>query len=90
MELDFHLNIFKELEFHNFFYLFKSLVRYNSIVQKSSFKLKLDFKKIKFQNMGISLKSFKHEHFAGKFWRKGQMPILATRYYKVFTHLKDH
>ena len=39
-----------ELEFQNFF-----LVCYNSIVQKSSFKLKLNFEKIEFQNRGISL-----------------------------------
>ena len=39
-----------ELELQNFF-----LVCYNSIVQKSSFKLKLNFEKIEFQNRGISL-----------------------------------
>ena len=43
MELKFHKNIFKELEFHNFFFFFKFSVRYNLIVQKLSFKLKLNF-----------------------------------------------
>ena len=42
-----------------FFFFFLILVRYNSIVQKSSFILKLDFLKIEFQNMGISLNCFK-------------------------------
>ena len=38
-----------------FLFLFLFLVCYNSIVQKLSFKLKLNFEKIEFQNNGISL-----------------------------------
>ena len=68
MELEFHLNFVKELEFHEleyftwyssslytelefqifFFYKFNFSVFYNSIVQKSSFKLKIYFQKIEF------------------------------------------
>ena len=38
-----------------FLFFFYFSVCYNSIVQKLSFKLKLDFQKIEFQNRGISL-----------------------------------
>ena len=43
------------------FFLFKFLVCYNSIVQKSSFTLKLDFEKIEYQKRGISLISLGNE-----------------------------
>ena len=69
MELEFLENIQVELEFHIFF--FKVSFCYNSIVQKSSFTLKLDFLKIEFQNRDISLNSFKHGHFIRKFVRNG-------------------
>ena len=66
--LEFHLNFFKKLEFQkkiknknkNSFYF---IVRYNSIVQKSSFNSKLDFLKIEFQNKDISLNNFKYKAF---------------------------
>ena len=45
----------QELNFHAIFYLFLSLISLYSIFYKSSFTLKLDFEKIEFQNMGISL-----------------------------------
>ena len=69
IELEFLENIQVELEFHIFF--LKVSFRYNSIVQKSSFTLKLDFLKIEFQNRDISLNSFKHGHFIQKFVRNG-------------------
>ena len=47
--LEFHLNFSKEFKFQIFFLIFFFfLVCYNSIVQKSSFKLKLNFLKIEF------------------------------------------
>ena len=49
---------FMELEFQQFFFLFS--VCYNLIVQKSSFKLKLDFSKIELQKKSISLISLKN------------------------------
>jgi len=45
--------------------------RYNSIVQKSSFTLKLDFLKIKFQNKGIFLNSLRYKAFCWKVCEKG-------------------
>ena len=46
MEFEFHLNFFKELEFKKkkiYIYIYIFSIRYNLIVQKSSFKLKFDF-----------------------------------------------
>ena len=58
--------------FTNFFFIFiKVSVRYILIVQKSSFKLKFDFYKIKFQNKGIYLNSFRHMIFYWKVLVKG-------------------
>ena len=52
---------FMELEFQNFYFiLFYFLVCYNSIIQKLSLKLKIDFEKIEFQNMGIFLISLEN------------------------------
>ena len=56
MELELH-----ELEFHNFFFL--SFIWHNSILNQLSFRLKLDFIKIKFQNRGMNLNSFKTETY---------------------------
>ena len=64
------LKIFKWNSSSTFFF-FKVSFCYNSIVQKSSFTLKLDFLKIEFQNRDISLNSFKHGHFIRKFVRNG-------------------
>ena len=77
---------FMEIEFQNFFFFFLNFSDcYNSIVQKSSFKLKLDFQKIEFQNNGISLISFISNmgYFAKKFWRKRQMPIFSLKLTKM-------
>ena len=46
-------------------------VHYILIVQKLSFKLKLDFYKIEFQNKGIYLNSFRHRTFYWKVLVKG-------------------
>ena len=47
---------FMELKFHLiFFFFFLSLIKHNLILNQ----LKLDFIKIKFQNKGICLNSFK-------------------------------
>ena len=56
MELKLH-----ELEFHAsfFFFFFLSFIWHNSILNQSSFRLKLDFIKIEFQNRGMNLNSFK-------------------------------
>ena len=108
LELEFHLNFFKKLEFHElqyftwsssskilFFFYFS--VRYNSIVQKSSFKLKLDFQKIEFQNRDIFLNSFRYWAFYYFiyifFFFKGQKPIF-TRVFDIkllviFFHLSS-
>ena len=52
-----------ELEFHElhaiFFFFFLSLIGHNLILNQASFSLKLDFKKIEFQNRGTDLYSFK-------------------------------
>ena len=74
MELEFLENIQVELEFHNFFFFFKFSFRSNSIVQKSSFTLKLNFLKIKFQNKGISLNSFRKEAFCWRVCEQGEKP----------------
>ena len=62
-----------------FLFLFLSFIAPYSIFYKSSFTLKLDFLKIEFQNMGISLirlgKGAKRWFF---FWhKKGHFSILA-------------
>ena len=49
-----------------YLFIFFFSVHYNSIVQKSSFKLKFDFFKIEFQNRDISLISLKNEAKYGK------------------------
>ena len=73
MELKVLKNIQVELEFfewnssswnsrfNKIFFFFKFSVCYNLIVEKSSFKLKLDFEKIELQNMDISLISLGNE-----------------------------
>ena len=51
-----------ELEFHpqfHFLFFFLSFIWHNSILNQSSFILKLDFKKIEFQNKDMDLNSFK-------------------------------
>ena len=58
MELEFHVKYSSSWNPSSriFFFFFLNFSDcYNSIVQKSSFKLKLDFLKIEFQNRGISL-----------------------------------
>ena len=52
MELELYI-----LEFHNFFFF--NFTWHNSILNQMSFTLKLDFKKIEFQNRDANLNSFK-------------------------------
>ena len=56
--LDFHKLKFLPILFF-YFYFYLSLIAPYSIFYKSSFTLKLDFEKIKFQNRDMNLNSFK-------------------------------
>ena len=73
IELKFLENIQVELEFHK-----KKISRFNFAICRLSknrvLHLKLDFLKIKFQNKGISLNSFKHGAFCWKVCEKGVKP----------------
>ena len=56
----------------------KSSYRQSNFKNKqTSMELEFDFLKIKFQNRGISLNSFRQWAFAGKFRRNGYFAILA-------------
>ena len=58
------------------FNFFKVSVHYNSIVQKLSFKLKLDLKKIEFQNRGIFQNSFRQRGILlESFGERGKCPF---------------
>ena len=75
-----------ELEFHKLLLLllfFKVSFHYNSIVQKSSITLKLVFPKIKFQNKGISLNSFRYGAFCWKVCEKEVKPQFGHKTYDL-------
>ena len=76
MELD-------ELEFHSRNLSSMQVFSRNLIFAKSSFSLKFDFLKIKFQNRDISLNSFRRGHFARKFRQKVYFAILAQKYQRI-------
>ena len=62
-----------ELNFHVFFFFFLSLISHNLIFFHENF----DFQEIEFKIRAFCQIVLEHGHFTGKFWRKGQMPILA-------------